>query len=89
MVGDDVVQLAGDPGALLGHRPPGLAGLLALQADGPFLELGGEGPLQAGPVAQDPGPGEGQRAEGGCWLLPAAGGSAASLWTCNRRSSSP
>ena len=65
MVGDHVVQLAGDPGALGGHRPAGVLGLVLLQPYRPLLELGGQRPLHPGLVAQHPGAGQGERHEGG------------------------
>ncbi len=37
-MGDDVVKLAGDPGAFVGDGPAGSGLLLRLQAFGPFAE---------------------------------------------------
>jgi hypothetical protein len=65
VVGDHVVQLAGDPGALGGHRPAGVLGPVPFQPRGPLLELGGQRPLHPGPVAQHPRAGQGERDEGG------------------------
>ena len=65
VVGDHVVELAGDAGPLGGDRPLGLDGPLALQPQGPLGQLGGQGALDPGPVAQQPRPGQGERGEGG------------------------
>ncbi len=60
---DDVVQLAGDPGALGGHGHLGLGLALVLQALVPLDELGVVGPAGAQRVAQYPGEGEGDHGE--------------------------
>jgi hypothetical protein len=53
-VGDHVVQLAGDPQALLGRRLPGLLVPFPLQPGGPVLQLSGVHAPLPDPLAQDP-----------------------------------
>ena len=54
-VRDEVVQLAGDPGPLLGDRRPGRLFLLARQGLCPVTELGHLAPSVGSPPAQSPG----------------------------------
>ncbi len=58
-----VVQLPGDPGALLGGGEPALPFGVALGAPGAFLQLGELVATQPGPVTGDIRPGEQQRGE--------------------------
>ena len=52
-VGHDVVQLAGDPQALLDRRLPGLLLPFALQPRRPVLQLGGMRPPLPDALAED------------------------------------